>query len=978
MSDMEAEVEEASFLPGEKILNKKAVYEPSSTQRCQQLVCSRRWAVSIFAGMGFFALLIASIAAFARPSVSCQTGSNIPALLETASPSATSAKSSILLATNGQPFPWKDIRLPRNIIPDHYHIFIHPNLSQSHFSGNVNIFALVVSATDFIVFHVKDLNITDVKVLRGEVEVEKKTLLENKQHEQIYLKLSDSLAKGTKIKIIVHFEGTLENKLAGFYKSSYKTSKGEIRNIATTHFEPTDARAAFPCFDEPDMKANFSMTLIREKHHIALFNMPLLTTTTYKNDLMQDDFETSVQMSTYLVAFIICDFKNVSSVTQQNVLVRVFAPEEQIHMAQYALQVAVKVLDYYTSFFDVPYPLPKQDMVAIPDFGAGAMENWGLITYRMTSILYDPLQTSASGKQWIATVVAHELAHQWFGNIVTMEWWDDLWLNEGFASFMEYIGVNIADADFHMEEQFVSDSLQNALFLDSFTSSHPIQAQVKNPAEINEIFDKISYDKGACLIRMLQSVVGKDQFQRGLSTYLKSHAYGNARTADLWDAIQSVSSMSDGLTVAQMMDTWTMQMGYPVISVSSSPGSGNLTLRQNRFLLGCQLCNQDSNNISPFNYTWIVPFQYITSASPDKPRLVWINEREVSVPYPRDVLWIKGNYRSLGLYRVNYEETMWKKIIEQLMQQAEVFSPEDRAGLLDDAFALARTGQLKYSILFELLAYLKHETHLVPWETIISAYSFIKNRMYLTDEYPILQAYMLDLVSGHLSNMGWEEKNGHLDQLLQERLLSFATQLDHRPTIDAARQKFNAWMENSTSIQSNLRTLAYKTGVKYGDDKAWQYVWQKYLSSTIPTEKRQMMQALANTMDPRRLQLFLRDSLNKEKIRTQDVDTIIRGVANNKAGHMFSWHFVQQNWDTLYQRYGEQSFMFGNIIKGVVEPFNTQYDYENVQHVFANHQLGSGRMALKQALETVQTHIEWTARYQQDLSKWLNEYSTRT
>lgn len=973
MSDMEAEVEEVSFLPGEKILNKKAVYEPSSSQRCRQLVCSRGWAIAILVTMGFFLLLIAIIAAFARPgTIQCDPGikqsPDAGIGLQTTTKAPEQEQS--FIATNGQPFPWKDIRLPRDVIPDLYELFLHANISQSVFTGTQTIHATVVKSTDFVIFHIKDLNVTSVEVLRGEVGVSITQRLEYKGHEQYYVKLAQPLASNSKIKIQVKFQGTLENKLAGLYKSTYKTGAGETRAIATTHFEPTDARAAFPCFDEPDLKANFTVSLIREKRHIALSNMPVKKTSDYENDLLRDDFETSVKMSTYLVAFVICDFKNVSDTTQQGTLVRVFAPEDLIDQANYALGVAVKVLNYYNTFFGLPYPLPKQDMVAIPDFAAGAMENWGLITYRLTSILYDPQLTSASSKQWISVVVAHELAHQWFGNIVTMKWWNDLWLNEGFASFVENIGSAIAEPEFKMEEQFVYMTLQTALYLDSLGNSHPIQVNVKDPAQINEIFDKISYSKGASIIRMCQDFLGEVDFQSGLAVYLKTHAYSNAETKDLWHALQSAGSISDGLTVTSVMDTWTLQMGYPVVNVRRKPGSNQLTLTQERFVMGKSSPEQEAKFKSPFNYKWHVPFTYTTPAI--RRTLKWLKttDGEVTIDSPAPGAWIKGNVQSKGFYRVNYDDDLWRAIISQLKADLNVFTPEDRAGLIDDAFVFTRVGLLKYDILFELLGYLGNETHYVPWVTVMSNYRFITERMYLTDVYPQLQKYMLNLLSGRLAALGWDEPTTHLDLLLQESVLSFAVDLDDKGTNEVVKKKFDAWRFNNTSLLQNQRSLVVVTGVKMGDDEAWEFVWDKYTTSMVPTEQKMLLGALTHTDEPRRIQLFLRDSLNSSKVRSQDSDTVLRGFAATEVGHLFAWRFLQQNYQTYFDRYGSQSFILGGILKGVVSMFNTRFDYDEVVAFFKDKELGSGSMALKQGLETVQSHIEWSQKYEQEITRW--------
>ncbi|KAL8563888.1 hypothetical protein ACOMHN_049544 [Nucella lapillus] len=971
MSDMETEVEEVSFLPGEKILNKKAVYEPSSAQRCHQMVCSRRWTITILVTVGLFVALIAIIAAFARPgSFLCQTltaggGDKQPEQGPTTPTTPQPPKDYI--STDGRPFPWKDIRIPRSVRPENYEIFLHPNVSRSVFGGSVRIHTTVVKATDWFVFHVKTMNVTKVRVLRGEVEVEVGDQMEYRANEQYYVKLKQTLAADSKVIIVVEFHAALVKKLAGFYKSTYRTAAGESREIATTHFEPTDARAAFPCFDEPDLKANFSLMIVRDSNHITLFNMPLNESRPYKDGLVMDEYETSVKMSTYLVAFVVCDFKNISSHTKQNSLVRVFAPADQIEQASYALQVAVKVLDYYNEFFGVPYPLPKQDLIAIPDFGAGAMENWGLITFRMTSILYDPQKTSPMAKQWIALTIAHELAHQWFGNIVTMKWWDDLWLNEGFAAFTEYIGAGIAEPSFRLNEQFVLQRMQRAFHVDAFTSSHPIHVAVKDPAEINEIFDEISYDKGASLIAMLQAFIGEKAFKNGLHNYLTKYSYGNARSDDLWKSLQDASNMSRSLTVKDVMDSWILQMGYPVVTVRRRSGSPHLLLTQERFLLS----NSSQTDKSPFNYMWKIPITYRTKRNPTKKR-VWLNDKEMTLPVAvgeKDD-WIQFNIDRKGFYRVNYEDNMWKQMIQQLKTDHTVFTAGDRAGLLDDAFALARAGQLSYDIVFELVGYLSKETEYIPLKSALIAYQYIMGRMSVTDVYPKLQKYMLGLISAKMTSLGWRQQSEPLEEYLQTSLLASAVSFSDKNTIETAKQSYS----NLTNVPKNLRSLVYDMTVKYGDDATWQAMFAKYNSSITPSEKEDFLVALTYTTDARRIQLFLRDALDKTIVRSQDMGQVLRQVSGTDLGQMFVWRFLQRNWDVIYQRYGVTSFTLSSILKGVVAPFNTQFDYDEVKAFFKDKKVGAGSRGLKQSLEMVKSHVDWMARSETAITRWLHAH----
>lgn len=758
MSDNE--IEDVSFLPGES-LHRKARYEPNILQKLRLLVCNKARLAVIAIGAVVFIVVIILVAVISRSQCNCAQGSQI-----SESPNKESPKTDQnCIATNGKKFPYKNILLPKAIIPETYQIFMHPNISESTFEGKVTITCSVDSVTDFIVFHIKDLNITELTVmeLKSGTQIPVREHLECKTNEQVYVKLGTKLdvAKNS-TQITVGFVGAFsDSKLQGFYKSMYKTITGEKRYIATTHFEPTDARAAFPCFDEPALKATFQLTMVRDKNYISLFNMPLKRTLPFDGgkNLVKDVYQESVPMSTYLVAFVVCDYASLTSHTKRNTKVGVYAPKDKISTAQFALDSAVKILDYYENFFGVEYPLPKQDLIAIPDFAAGAMENWGLITYRMTAILYDPAVSSAKNQQWVAVVVAHELAHQWFGNLVTMAWWDDLWLNEGFASYVEYIGSGIVKPDWQMQDQFVIDDLLEALYLDSLSNSHPISVPVHNPNEINEIFDTISYSKGSSIIRMLKNYLGEDVFKRGLTSYLKKYQYSNAATEDLWNSFSGAVQTSKAGTqltrdVASLMDTWTKQMGYPVITLQRE--GSRVTAAQNRFLLYSKTkISQEFK--SPYGYKWQIPFIYSISSEPQNVKKMLIKKDTESFEIPQHTNWIKGNAGMFGYYRVNYDLDNWKDLTQQLNTNHTVFSTSERAGLIDDAFMLSRAGLLNQSIALNLTQYMVNERDYLPWRTLLDNLGYIESRIETKPVYSDYKKYLLKLMKNQLAATTWED-----------------------------------------------------------------------------------------------------------------------------------------------------------------------------------------------------------------------------
>ncbi|CAG5120980.1 unnamed protein product, partial [Candidula unifasciata] len=976
----------------EVILNKKAVYEPTKGQRVRQIVCSKGWAIGILLLMGTIMIAVAVIAAFARPSSApstshCNTpGQYVTSDTFTDQDVQIQEEPQTYISTNGEPFPWRDLRLPRTLIPESYSIFLHANITESYFTGNVHMNLRVDQDTDFIVFHTKELNLSNINIyvahdrnssLRNfntKVSVLKE--LEYVRNEQYYLHLGASVKSSSFVQVQVDFRGSLpsSNSMRGFYKSSY-TLRGQERYIASTHFEATAARLAFPCLDEPELKAKFTMSLVRDQQHITLFNMPLKRTAPYHGDLVVDEYEETVRMSTYLVAYVISDFKNISATSKDGVEVRVFASEDKIHMGQVALKAAVTILDYYSSFFGTPYPLPKQDLVAIPNFGAGAMENWGLILFRESSLLFDPDISTASSREAVVTTVAHELAHQWFGNLVTMKWWNDLWLNEGFATFVENnIGTDIVDSTFRKKDSAMANYLE-VMSQDSLMSSHPIAVSVSDPSEIDSVFDKISYDKGSAVIRMLQHFLKEEPFRKGLRNYLLKHKYGNAETSDLWNSFQEVSSLPSHLTVKQIMDTWTNQMGLPVVTVIRR--EGKIHLSQQRFLLMGSLGHTDAAKEkfqSPYGYKWIIPFTYKTS-NQNEEHLLWLSEHEDQVEFSDEsATWLKANVDTQGFYRVNYDKHGWQSIIRQLSEDHTVFSVADRMGLIDDVFYLARAGLTDYGTALDLTSYLVNETDYFVWSLALSQFGFLRARLFLEEEYSLLNNYTLLLAKSHIDVVDWSVKQNPVDEFMQSLMIGTAVTLEYQKLIDRAVELYKPWRDGmGVTISNGLRSVVYSQGVKHGTNSDWELVFDRYTKAIVPSERRILLHALGSTLDGRLLQMLLKYGLDDSKVKSQDSESVLTGVAGNRNGQLFAWKFLREHYDTIFERFGSSSFLMSDIIEGIVASFNTQFDYDEVVAFFKNKKLGTAKLTLQQSLEYIRSHISWVKDYMPTVKTWIRE-----
>ncbi|RXM99098.1 Glutamyl aminopeptidase [Acipenser ruthenus] len=447
---------------------------------------------------------------------------------------------------------WNNFRLPDYVIPVHYDLELAPNLDTDIYTGSTTISINIKQATKHLWLHIRETFVTAIPKLQmksgnSQQDVAVFRCFEYKAQEYVVVELKESLqptANDEHYLLTLEFQGRLDGSLVGFYKTSYM-EKGVLKKIAATDHEPTDARKSFPCFDEPNKKATYKISIIHDKDYNALSNMPVETNIILPDGSVKTAFQKSVPMSTYLVCFAVHQFVAVGRTSAKGIPLNIYVQPQQRHTAEYAANTTKIIFDYFELYFNMNYSLPKLDKIAIPDFGTGAMENWGLITYRENNLLYDPDQSSSYNKQRVASVIAHELVHQWFGNIVTMDWWDDLWLNEGFASFFEYIGVNKAEPDWKMLDVMVIDDVLPVMRDDALLSSHPIIVDVSTPAEITSVFDVISYSKGASVLRMLQDWISPEHFQTGCQNYLKDFHFKNAKTDNFWESLAKMYSIAD-------------------------------------------------------------------------------------------------------------------------------------------------------------------------------------------------------------------------------------------------------------------------------------------------------------------------------------------------------------------------------------------------------------------------------------------------
>ncbi|CAG2235225.1 unnamed protein product [Mytilus edulis] len=525
------------------------------------------------------------------------------------------------------------------------------------------------------------------------------------------------------------------------------------------------------------------------------------------------------------------------------------------------------------------------------------------------------------------------------------------------------------DTEISDGEQFICKALQRALSRDSQKTSHPIQVPVHNPDDINEIFDTISYDKGASVIRMLREFLGKEKFMDGITSYLQQYKYGNAVTVDLWSALSKKSGNT--VDVKAVMDTWTLQMGYPVVSVKKS--GNKFILTQERFLSdGSATTNLDE---SPFGYKWHIPFRYtvLYKDGSNSTGMVWLHKGSAEISVTKDVTLIKGNYGMYGFYRVNYEEVMWNTIIQQLQTNHTVFSPGDRSGLIDDVFNLARAGLVKHTTALDMTKYLKKEEDYAPWYSALGGLGFIRKMLQKSPAYEQFKTYTLNLVKPIQTSLTWNDSGEPLQKYLRSNLLSEVIMLGDSDATKKGRQLYDDWMIKNTSIPPNLKTAVYTAGIKYGEWSEWKYMLKKYNTSITPSNKDRYLSTLGETRDSIVINRLLHMALNEDMIKHQDLYKVMRAVTKNPSGQLLAWRFVQQNWEKLLQWYGDVSFTLPEFVKSTTSSFSTEFDYKEVEEFFKKVDSGPAKRAVSTALENIRTNINWLKSHEDEVKTWLQK-----
>ncbi len=828
----------------------------------------------------------------------------------------------------------QSVRLSKFITPSRYRIFMRPDFSNFTFSGDETIYLTIAKPVKEITLHSIDLEIPDVVV--GGIKASK--IKFDVKNETATFNFNKLLPKG-KAELSLKFTGKLTDKLKGFYRSRYE-HKGVEKFLATTQFEATDARRAFPCFDEPAQKAIFDVTLQIPKHMQAVSNTIDTIISEHEGGYKTVQFAPSPKMSTYLLAFIIGELEYLETKSKRGVVVRVFTTAGKKHQAKFALETAARALDFYEQYFNIPYPLPVLDLIAIPDFASAAMENWGAITYRESALLFDDKLSSAGNKQWVAIVIAHEIAHQWFGNLVTMEWWTDLWLNEGFASYMEYLCVDALFPEWQMWNQYVAERFAVAVRLDALKTSHPIEVEVHHPDEINEIFDQISYAKGSVVIRMLAEFLGAKKFRDGLRYYLKKHKFGNTITDDLWESLEVVSKQP----VKKIMKAWTKQTGYPLLEVKQD--NKKITITQSRFY------SSEVSRLQTKDKTlWPVPITLLFKNGTKKELL--ITKSKTILENQKEIL--KLNTGETSLVRVKYQS----KNIDGL-------SVPDRLGVIRDAFALSEAGQFNTVGALKLAELYKQETELPVLEVLSGGLHSVAELYVGESWFKDYEEYCKNLFLPLLQKVGWKRKKGegHLQTLVRSLAISESGHYGDIGTIKTARDLFN-----SGSVEPDLRGAVYSLVAQHGNEKEFNKLIQMYKGAGQHHEEQDRIGRVLGSFKDKKILAQVLGFCFTKHVRSQDAAFIFNSVARNYYGRNLAWSYLKKNWVKIYEQYRS-----GHLLEWFAAPFarfTTIEQAKEYEKFFKQHPAPMLNRTIQQVIERIYSNAFWIKRDKNNIKQWL-------
>jgi aminopeptidase N len=830
-------------------------------------------------------------------------------------------------------------RLPATVVPEHYSLHLTPDLKKATFTGSETIDVVLTTASKTIVLNSAEIKMLSVTITRGkDTQVASVAYDEDKQ--QATLSVPEAMVAG-QAKIVIEYTGILNDKLRGFY-----LSKTEKRNYAVTQFESTDARRAFPSFDEPAMKATFDISLTVDKGDTVISNTNMISDVPASNAMHTQTFARTPKMSTYLVAFQVGDWV-CSSGEADGIPIRSCSTPDKLALTPFALEAAEHFLHYYDQYFGVKYAMPKLDMIGIPDFEAGAMENWGCITYRETALLVDPKTASLAAKNLVAVDVAHEMAHQWFGDLVTLQWWDNTWLNEGFATWMEYKAVNEWQPTWGLRDD-AALSLNGTLNLDAAPTTRTIRSKADTPDEINQQFDGISYGKAGAVIGMVEHYLGPDLFQKGVQRYMQAHKFSNATAEDFWGIMTSTSSKP----VDTIMKSFVEQPGEPLLTFATA-ADGKLNVTQNRFFL--------TPKADAAAQSWTLPVCFIG------------NSCQVVSGTSSTVKANAGafaNADAAGYYRSEYAPSLLMKVIAD----APSLTSAERIDLIGDRLALMRAGQSSVGDFLNLVGSLRNDPNAHVLSQSFGGLGTVDNRIADEEQKKKLDAWEVRTfapVYGSLGPLKTDESETGV--LRRVALFGLLGANNYPPVVAEAREYAKRVLAGDATVNPQLVQPAVGISAQHGDASLYDQLQHVAETATDPGKKTSSLFVLADFDDPALVKRTL-DYAVSGKVRNQDSWILIDILLQRPETRVQAWAYVKSNWDKVQAQFTTFS---GAQVVGATGAFCSAADRADVQQFFATHKVAASDQSLKHALESIDSCIALRAAQGPNLTKWLATNGTK-
>jgi len=834
---------------------------------------------------------------------------------------------------------------------------LEPDLTAARFAGQETITLTVHQPISEIVLNAIELDITSAQIEGDSGPSRQATIALDASLQRCHLTFTELLPPGI-WKLAIAFRGTLNDKLRGFYRSTYKDEHGVVHSLAATQFEATDARRAFPCWDEPDFKAVFATTLVVDPMLTAVSNTTIASET-HAGGKKVVRFDDTIKMSTYLVAFIVGRIEPTKPVMVGQTPLRLWAVPGKGHLARFGQDIAAASLSFFESYYGMPYPGDKLDLLAIPDFASGAMENLGAITYRETALLVDQLSATHGELERVADVVAHENAHMWFGDLVTMSWWNGLWLNEAFATFMEMLAVDAWKPEWKRWDSF-GVSRAAAFSVDGLCSTRPIEYPVQAPKDADAMFDVLTYEKGASVLRMLEQHIGPTVFRDGVRDYLRAHAYGNADTNDLWVSLGKIAKQP----VPELMNGWIFQPGFPLVTATVSPSS-ELTIKQQRF---SYLSDEQSSPSK--DQRWQIPLQMrITAAGKTGTSRMLLTEKSTTVPLPHDWESVLINEGGHGFYRVRYASDMLSRLLNAGIDRLAV---TERFNVINDAWATTVAGLMPLTDYLDLTARFTTERDKNVWAILIDSFSFL-NRIITVEDRPALEAFVRGRVGPAVTELGWVPRSGESEGTKQLRgeLIGAQGKLGNDPAIqDRAAELYRAYRNDAAAVDPNVVSALVAILAHTGDATRYDEFNERFRTASTPQEERRYLFSLAAFQPKALLERTLVRTVSGE-IRTQDAPFLISAILGNVYGRELAWDFLKANWEKMDQLFPKQGLR--RMCGGIVSLATSELE-RDVRDFFTARKIDLGGKTLDQYLEQLRIAVTVRERDSLALRTYLDRY----